>query len=230
MSLEIQHLEISYGKHRVLYDASLFLPAGEIHGLVGVNGAGKTSLLNAISGLKIAQQGVVLWKGKCIQGTDLAYMESSLFFYPRMTGLDYMQLFAASNPGFRLEDWNELFHLPLHEYIENYSSGMQKKLALMGIIALGRPLWLLDEPFNTLDLEAVELLKKLLPSFSKKGTTVLLTSHILETLTETCTKIHFMDQGSIRFSYPENEFQLLQQEIARHASEKYDEKINRAMG
>ena len=127
--------------------------------------------------------------------------------------MDYLELFKSNNKNFNIELWNNLMKLPLEDLISSYSSGMKKKLALMGIIALNRPVLLLDEPFNTLDLESVELLKKIIPSLKKEGKTISVTSQILETLTEICNEIHYLIDGKIISSYTPTNFEKLTHQL-----------------
>ena len=83
---------------------------------------------------------------------------------------------------------------------------MKKKLALMSLMSFDSPIILLDEPFNNLDLETSLILEKLLIQLKNSGKTILLTSHILETLTESCDKIHHLKQNKIARSYEKSEF------------------------
>jgi len=229
MLLEIDKLHFSYGKHEVLSEVAFTIPKGELHGLVGVNGSGKTTLLRLIAGLITPLSGSITWENRSIEVNDIIYMESSLFFYPNMTGRDYIDFFSACNKDFRLETWNEVFQLPLDDFIDTYSAGMQRKLSIMGVLAINRPLLLLDEPFNTLDLESVELLKKLLLVLKEKGKTILMTSHVLETLTGICDTIHYLDKGAIRSSYSTVMFDQLKEEINTYTSSRYIENIRNAL-
>jgi ABC-2 type transport system ATP-binding protein len=229
MLLAIKDVNFNYGKLSVLTGVHMNISAGEIHGLVGVNGSGKTTLLRLITGLLSPLTGSIQWDNRNVRVTDIIYMESNLFFYPNMTGRDYLDFFSANNKQFRLKEWNEIFQLPLDEFIDSYSSGMQRKLSIMGVLALDRPVLLLDEPFNALDLEAVELLKKLVLVLKEEGKTILLTSHVLETLTGTCDEIHYLNAGTIRSSYTRNLFDKLKEEITAFTSDKYSENIQKAL-
>jgi ABC-2 type transport system ATP-binding protein len=230
MSLNISRLSLSYSGHKVLNSIDLQLQEQQVHGLVGINGAGKTSLLNCIAGVVKQQEGTIEWNNGPCTVNELSYLETSTYTYPGMTGDDYLRFFSARNPAFSINDWNNLFQLPLSEYTANYSSGMLKKLALMGILALDKTLILLDEPFNALDLEAVELLKKIIARLKSQGKTILLTSHILQTLTDTCDQIHYLNSGTIQQSFNRENYHLLEKEIQQHTTGKYDEKLNIAMG
>lgn len=225
MVLEIVNLSLRYGSHEVLKNVQLKLTSGMLYGLVGINGSGKTSFFNSITGL-ISHSGNVMLDGRPMLTRDVAFLESSIYAYPNMTGRDYLLLFAVNNPSFNPGQWNAVFGLPLDEYISNYSSGMQKKLGIMGILALDRKVILLDEPFNALDLEAVELLKQLLPELKKKDKIIIVSSHILETLTETCDYLLYLEQGQIDSVFEKSRFNELHTYIKSHLHTKYKDEIN----
>ena len=133
-------------------------------------------------------------------------METHPVFYPMISGKEYLQVFTLKNKHFDIEKWNAVFNLPLNEVVDNYSTGMQKKLSLMGIIALNRPLLILDEPFNGLDFEAVKLTRRILQKLSESGRTIIISSHISETLIHTCDTLSMMDKGKIAFQLTRPEF------------------------
>lgn len=203
--LELDRITFSYDSEEVIRDLSLDLSPGAIHGLLGPNGSGKTTLLNLIAGRLQPDGGGLRWQGDAVTNRTAAYLQSEPYFYPLSTGREHLALFSHRNPEFRVEKWNELFHLPLDELIETYSSGMKKKLALMGIVALDRPLILLDEPFNNLDIESNQIIGRMLELLAEKEVLVLLTSHILEILTAMCGTIHVLEEGRIAESV-ENAF------------------------
>lgn len=216
MALQIEHLSFAYNEHAVLSGLNLTLKNGAIHGLAGINGAGKTTLLRLIAGHLKPQEGQIAWNGKSNFVKELAFLETQAWFYPLMTGHDYLDLFSAGNPSFSREEWNKLFKIPLSEEADLYSAGMQKKLALMGMLALDRSVLLMDEPFNALDLEAVELLRQILPRLSAQGKTILLTSHILETLTYSCDTIALLSGQKILQQFAKNDFYELESVLRTH--------------
>lgn len=225
MALTIDALELRYAAVTVLRGLSLRLEPGHIYGLVGMNGSGKTSLLNCIAGLQRYQHGTIRYNQQPLYTQQLGYLESRFVAYPSMTGRDYLELFSADHPGFDIEKWAGLFRLPPDEFIEHYSSGMQQKLAIIGLIALNRPLLLLDEPFNALDMEAVELFKRLLPEIAAAGKTVLLTSHLLETLTDTCDRVFYLTGGIIKKEYQKTQFAELKSDITAYTTARHDEQL-----
>ena len=212
--LTIENLTISYNKKdNILHDLNLQLGKGQIEGLVGINGSGKTTLLKAISGEVNFYHGSIQWNGSLISFKDVAMLETSNYFYQYLTGKEYLQIFQAYHTKFDIEGINQVFQLPLHQLIESYSTGMKKKLAFMAILSLDRPLLILDEPFNGLDIEGTFAFKKLMQILKDKGKTILVTSHIFETLTTICDQIHYLSDKKIVKTYPKPAFEDLQRDI-----------------
>ncbi len=228
MELQVENLLLKYGNHTVLNQISFRLGSGHLYGMVGINGAGKTTLLNCISGLLNYASGSIQIDGHQLRTNDVSYLETKTFAYSHMTGRDYIELFSSHHPEFNTHLWNKLFELPLDEYVANYSSGMLKKLGILGLLAQDRQIILLDEPFNALDLEAVELIKRILPELKKKNKIILITSHILETLTTTCDYIIYLKDGKVFRYYEKADYSSLKGELTLHLDEKYEQGITDA--
>jgi ABC-2 type transport system ATP-binding protein len=224
--LSIKDLTVAYDKHVVIESLNLEFESGQIHGLVGLNGSGKTTFLNTIYGLIKPEQGSITWNEHSLKPLNIGYLETSNFFYPKITGLEYLQIFKARNRDFDIENWNKIFELPLKELIENYSTGMKKKLALLGILSLNRPLIILDEPYNGLDLESGHHLKNIILTLKNSGKTIIVTSHILESLTVICDYIHYLCDKKIQKSYSKNNFNVLEHEIFSNHNQDKNQLIN----
>ncbi|MFT2011314.1 ATP-binding cassette domain-containing protein [Pontibacter sp. 13R65] len=221
--MEINNLHVSYEGQAVLQNCQLQLFPGRVHGLVGLNGAGKTTLLNALVGIVKPQQGEVLYRGAKLQHRQVGYLESSNYFYANITGMEYLRLFPARQADFDLDTWQQLMHLPLHQLIETYSTGMRKKLALLAVLKLDRDIVILDEPFNGLDLEASQLLKSIVGKLGERQKTVIITSHIFESLTSICDFIHYLDQGRIAESLGQTEFQNFENRLFSLIKKRHEE-------
>jgi len=210
--ITIKNLNISYRKNEPVIDnLNLLIQDGMIHGIVGLNGAGKTTLLNSMFGLKNVDSGEVLNDGNKINKKSLAYLVTENFFYSNITGREYLNLF--SNKEFDLEKWNLLFDLPLDHIIDGYSTGMKKKLALLGILKQDKPLLILDEPFNGIDIETCRIIRMILLRLKENGKTIIVTSHIIETLTNLCDFIHYLEKGKIKYSKDKEGFADFEREI-----------------
>jgi len=214
--ISIENLTFSYGKSQVINKLDWQLKSGSIHGLIGLNGAGKTTLFNLIAGWLKPSAGAILFSGKPIQRNHCGFMETNPQFYPMITGQEYLDIFKLRNPRFDSEAWNRIFKLPLKEVVDNYSTGMQKRLTLIGIIALNRDILILDEPFNGLDFEAVRLVQRVIPSLAAQGKTIIISSHIAELLTTICNSISLIQNGKIEFYIGQPQFDKLQEMIDFH--------------
>jgi len=221
--VEIKKLAVSYGKNEVLKNVNLTFATGMIHGILGINGAGKTTLFNTIYGFKKSNAGSAQFQNRTIQNGDIGFMETSCYFYPLMTGLEYLKLLGIQNQDFDLNKWNELFELPLHEYVENYSTGMKKKLAFIGVMAMDRPILILDEPFNGVDIESNEKLLQLLIRLKSTKKIIIIASHIIESLTRICDQINLLESGMIKTTFEKNEFPILEKELKDSIKLKIDD-------
>ncbi len=227
--IKIDNLKVNYGNHNVLNDLCLEIHGNSIHGLVGLNGSGKTTLLNTIYGLKNKVKGTILFNNRDIKRKNIAFLETINYFYPRIKGNEYLEIFKTQNFDFDIDKWNGLFELPLNKLIDDYSSGMKKKLALMGIICLNRDVLILDEPFNGVDLGTVQKIKTLLLKL-KTQKTILITSHILESLLQICDSISYLNNGKIEFTKKKNNFDEIENEIFAVHQENLDNKIQELIG
>ncbi|MEP2025962.1 MAG: ATP-binding cassette domain-containing protein [Reichenbachiella sp.] len=223
--ISINKLTISYGSDaNVLNQLQLNLETNKIHGLVGLNGAGKTSLLNALHGLIKPKSGSFKFQTEALTKKQIAYLPTENYFYPNITGREYLELFP--NKIFNISDWNEIFQLPLDQVIDDYSTGMKKKLAIFGVLKLDKPFLILDEPFNGLDLESGRVLHSILLTLRKKNKTILITSHILNSLFDLCDYIHYLEAGVIKESTSKEHFHSFQNNLYDKIRNKTEDKIN----
>ena len=210
--ISIKGLSISYGDGKnVITDLNLNLEAGRIHGIVGLNGSGKTTFLNNLFGLVKSSADAKIFDGNPLSKKHIAFLPTENYFYPNISGNEYLALFQ--NETFDLENWNKLLAIPLNQLIEQYSTGMKKKLALLGMLKKNKPILILDEPFNGLDLETVRLVRSILLKLREQGKTIIVTSHILETLTSMCDQIHLLESGTILQSKSKEEFEAFTNDV-----------------
>jgi ABC-2 type transport system ATP-binding protein len=210
--ITINNLTISYNKNEKVIDTlNLSLAENLIHGIVGLNGAGKTTLLNTLFGLKKPVAGTIQFDNLEINKKSVAYLVTENFFYSNITGKEYLSLFI--NTEFDIDQWNKLFTLPLDKVIDGYSTGMKKKLALLGVLKQDKPLMILDEPFNGLDIETCRIIRMILLRLKEKNKTIIITSHIIETLTNLCDFIHYLEAGQIKYSRDKSGFSEFEREV-----------------
>lgn len=224
--LTIKNLTASYGKDSVLENLNLDIEEGMIHGLAGINGSGKTTLFHTIYGFIKPDAGTIQLNEQPLSRKKIAFLETQNYFYSNIKGKEYLDLFPDPTSTFSVKMWQELFKFPLNDLIENYSTGMKKKLALTGILKLDKPILLLDEPFNGIDMEAVRIIEKLLLRLKEKGKTIIVTSHILETLTAICDQIHILENKNITRIYRKNEFEGIAHDIFGEMDEKLKKWMN----
>jgi ABC-2 type transport system ATP-binding protein len=106
-----------------------------------------------------------------------------------------------------------VFDLPLNQYATTYSTGMKKKLALTAILLQRNEYFILDEPFNGVDIESNILLTEIIHTLKKLGKTVIISSHIFSTLSDTCDEINLLNEGSVVKSVQREDFQSLETEM-----------------
>ncbi|QNH60609.1 ATP-binding cassette domain-containing protein [Hymenobacter sediminicola] len=213
--IEVNGLRKAFGTHDVLHDVSLNLRPGTLHGLVGANGAGKTTLLHCLYGLYHDYQGTVRETTGLSIRPCTGLLPYEPYFYPRLTGREYLEftLQARGRALVDFEGWNQLLELPLDQYAEEYSAGMKKKLALLALLVQPFRYLILDEPFNGLDLNTNLLLMEILRRLRGQGTGILLTSHLLGSLTELCDELTVLADGTVRRRYQAAEFGQVQADL-----------------
>lgn len=211
--INIQNLVFSFAEHKVLDDISIDFQQKQVHGIVGLNGAGKTTFFNVLSTSLKAQTGTINFNGNLISNKDIAYLETVNFFYSRITGNEYLKIFRQTNPDFNLNALQEFLKLPLDDLIETYSTGMKKKLALLGVLKQDKQIFLLDEPFNGLDLETNKILELIITTLKEKGKTIFVSSHIIEPLLTICSQIHYMENGKFAKTFEKENFHHIEDEL-----------------
>jgi len=207
--LSIQNLSKFFGKKTILDAIQLQCKPGEINGIVGENGAGKTTLFKCITGLE-SYQGEIKYATTNIKNT-IGFLETNPKFLSKITGKEYLQLLcnARSIKSVNFEETN-IFDLPLQQYAETYSTGMKKKLALTGVLLQNNEIFILDEPFNGVDIQSNIIIKELLKKLKEKGKIVLLSSHIFSTLQDTCDHLHYLKAGKIKKSLKKENFKIIE--------------------
>jgi len=210
-ALRIQHVTKRYGAASVLRGVELELRAGECFGLVGVNGAGKTSLIKCLLDFCALDGGSIEIFG---QPHHQPAARAPLGFLPErftppyyLTGADFIR-YRLTLQGVRYDAQAvgamlaalDLDPAALKREVRSYSKGMTQKLGLAACLLVRKPMYLLDEPMTGLDPKARALLKDQLRSLHRAGSTVFLTSHALADVDELCDRMAILHDGVIRFS------------------------------
>ncbi len=205
-------LHKSFGKVKVLNGIHLEYHPGKIYGLVGENGAGKTTLFNCIMGIYDYTGSIT--KSKTLK---TGYLSASNFFYSQITGLEHLE-FCMKAKGLpvntpTIQHLNEIFQLPLDRYAAEYSTGMKKKLGFMALLLQDNDVFILDEPFNGVDLKGCILMKRLIRQLKAKEKTVIISSHLIASLREICDIIHYLNEGGIYKEYHEETTEEIEEDI-----------------
>lgn len=211
--INVVNIEKSFGNNKVLKNLNLDFSTANIHGIIGLNGAEKTTFFNILSTFLKPDSGEILYEEKKITRDDIAYLETVNFFYSNITGKEYLDIFPSTNLQFDLGNINKLLKLPFDEIIETYSTGMKKKLALLAIIKQDKPIYIFDEPYNGLDLETNMALEIIIRNLQKKEKSIFVSSHILSPLLNVCDEIHLLQQGSFLKNYTKENFNNIEKEL-----------------
>jgi len=187
--LEVRELECVRGDHRLFKGLNFTLQAGELLHLRGSNGAGKTSLLRTLCGLMVPANGDVLWQGESIRSSRdeynraLTYLGHLNGIKGELSAIENLQI-SSSLSGITLSEEAILdaltkIGLAGREDLPTkvLSQGQKRRVALARLLLSKTTLWILDEPFTALDVQAVDDLKRLISEHLNADGMVILTTH-----------------------------------------------------
>ena len=197
--LTVEHLKKKIGNKTILEDVSLNLKRGQIIGLVGANGAGKTSLMKVILGYSSYQDGTFRIIENKNKKSNVGALIENPGIYPFMSGYDNLKLLNETKNTHDID--TIVSQLDMDDYIHNkaktYSLGMKQKLGI-AIAFLNQPqLIILDEPMNGLDPKAVRDVRELIVKKAQEGVTFLISSHILSELVKITNSILIINKGKL---------------------------------
>jgi ABC-2 type transport system ATP-binding protein len=210
--IELRQLTKRYGTFTAVDAIDLSVPPGELFGFLGPNGAGKTTTLRMIAGILRPTAGRVY-----IGGVDLVdrpneakqrlgFIPDRPFIYEKLTGMEFLRfvagLYAQEGEAiehrsrellalFDLEDWRD-------ELIESYSHGMRQKLIISSAFVHRPDVIVVDEPMVGLDPKAARTLKDLFREYTRRGHTIMMSTHTLEVAQGLCDRIAIIQRGRIR--------------------------------
>jgi ABC-2 type transport system ATP-binding protein len=206
--LSIEKIGKSYGDHRVLDDISFDLRPGEIFGLVGLNGVGKTTLIKILLDLAPADAGTARIFGEASTSVKarerLSYLPEKFSPSRYLRGREHLAL--ALSYYKRSLDLEQAYTLAadldldpevLDRKVGSYSKGMGQKLGLIGAFMIDQPLMILDEPMSGLDPRARIKLKDVMLREKAKGKTLFFSSHILSDIEEICDRIAIIHDSGL---------------------------------
>lgn len=205
--IEIKKLDFAYKKKQNLFrDLNLELEQGHIYGLLGKNGAGKTSLLKIISGLLFAQKGEVTVLG-CNAAFRKPEMLSDLYLLPEEIFIPYLKIkqfeavYAPFYPNFSKEQFEhylqefEVFNDG--SYINKLSQGQKKKVMIAFALACNTKLLIMDEPTNGLDIPSKSIFRRVLASIASEDKVIIISTHQVRDLHSLIDSVIILDNGEI---------------------------------
>ena len=203
--IQINGLQLTIKKTEILKHISVHFAQGQIHGLIGRNGSGKTMLMKCICGFVRPTAGTVHVAGKQI-GKDCDFPESvgiiieTPGFIPYYSGYRNLKLLADLNRKIGKEEIRAAMQKvgldpDLKRHVRKYSLGMRQRLGLAQAIMENPDLLILDEPMNGLDKEGVADMRQYLLDLKSQGKTILIASHSAEDISVLCDTVSEMDKG-----------------------------------
>ena len=210
--ISIHNLSKNFGAKQALKNVNIQFDKGKIYGIVGENGAGKTTLFRCIAGLE-NYDGQINSELNPLKNY-LGLLLTEPFFFKKITGKEYIRLLcnARKKEVSKIADKN-IFDLPLNQYASTYSTGMKKKLALLAILLQENQCFILDEPFNGIDIHSNIIIVDLILKLKTLGKTVIISSHIFSTLSDTCDEIYLLKDGEIVKKVFREDFDALELEM-----------------
>jgi ABC-2 type transport system ATP-binding protein len=210
--IKIKELSKLFGNKEVLKNLSMEFSTGNVYGIVGENGAGKTTLFRCIAGLE-SYSGEIISDVMPLKN-HLGLLLTEPFFFTMMTGREYIKLLCNARGKTNVDiDSKNIFDLPLEQYASTYSTGMKKKLAITAILLQENEYFILDEPFNGVDIQSNIILTEIILKLKELNKIVIISSHIFSTLSDTCDEIHLLRKGEQIKSVNKTGFKDLEQEM-----------------
>ena len=208
MALALESVSKSFRAVRALDDVSLTVEPGTIFGLLGANGAGKTTAMRIILDILRPDAGRVTWQGRpntALPRRTWGYLPEERGLYPKMRVIDQLLFFAAlygvprPNAQRQIEEWLARFRIPEYRNrrVEELSKGNQQKIQFLAAILHDPEVLLMDEPFSGLDPVNAGLLKEAFLEMRQRGKTLVFSTHQMGTVEELCESIAIIDRGRV---------------------------------
>ena len=208
--IEINNIIKNYNDFRAINNLSLEVNQGDIYGLLGPNGAGKSTTINILLGFLKPDLGSIYINGidsiskfKEIKAS-IGYIPENVSLYPYLTGIENLSYFCKlNNKNYTNKQLRRILNkCGLESYAHNsktntYSKGMRQKIGIAIAVAKKAQIYLLDEPASGLDPLSSNELSELLKKIADEGATILMASHDIFRIGETCNRIGIIKQGII---------------------------------
>ena len=204
--IKLTNISKFFKDHKALSDLSIEVKSGEIYGLLGANGAGKSTTLNLILGFLKPDNGTIELKDANINipTSLIGYIPENVNLYPYLSGLENLDYFCKlANLKYSKNELtsflsecglNDNFH---QKVTSSYSKGMRQKVGIAIAYAKKAKVYLLDEPASGLDPLSSNELSELLKKLASNGSSILMASHDIFRVRETCNKIGILKNGKL---------------------------------
>lgn len=206
MLLRTQHLTKDYGRFRALDDLNLEVAPGEVFGLLGPNGSGKTTALRLALGFLRPTAGHAwiagheCWSDSVAARRQVAYLPGELRLYENLSGRQLIHFLArlrGEPPRAELDDLAQRFEIDLDRPLTNLSSGMKRKVALLQVLVAHADLIIMDEPTNALDPTMRDELLGQVRVARDRGQAVVFSSHVLAEVEQVCDRVAILQRGRL---------------------------------
>ncbi len=209
--LEVRHLKKRYGTYQATDDVSFSVEKGKIFGLLGPNGAGKTTLIRMITNILIPDSGSITIMGEAVnpkQQNMIGYLPEERGLYKKLKVIEQIRYFgelkglSAREAVSRGRGWLKLLDAESWENkkIQELSKGMSQKVQFIATVLHNPPLLILDEPFSGLDPVNAEMLISVIQKLRQEGSTIILSTHVMEQVEKLCDDIVLINKGKIILS------------------------------
>ena len=207
--LDISISKKEFGNKIILENINIEIHENGIYGIVGKNGEGKTTLFKCM--LSLTQfEGKISFKNESLKSRKVAWCPTEPALYEELTAAEfydfYRELTSSTSNNSKM-----LFDVTENQLIKNFSTGMKKKTYLNAVFQNEYPIYILDEPFNGLDLESNYILIQYLKEKSKSSI-ILISSHILEILYANCVSIFVIKDKNI-VNFQKDDFQKIEEKL-----------------
>ncbi len=215
MEFIIEHLSKSFEKKEVLRDIDFIFEEGKIYGLLGRNGAGKTTFFNCVNGDIAADSGTFVLRTETgdrkVQPEDIGYVLSTPTVPEFLTGREFLKFFLDINekeipdpkPLDAYFDFMSIDPEDRDKLMKDYSHGMKNKMQMLINIVARPNILLLDEPLTSLDVVVAEEMKQLLRSL-KEGRVTIFSTHLMDLALDLCDVIVLLNHGELEIVDKEN--------------------------
>lgn len=211
MELKITNLNKSYGEKKVLENVEFTFEEGKIYGLLGRNGAGKTTFFNALNSDIEVDSALFYLDNKPLDTKDIGYVTSTPIVPEFLTGKEFLKFYIDINKDKikakkSLEEYFDLVKINKKDQnilLKEYSQGMKNKIQILINIITNPKIILLDEPLTSLDIVVQQDMKNLLKSL-KKDHIIIFSTHILELATDLCDEIVILNNKKLELVKKDN--------------------------